>query len=187
MFSTWDSWQHGIKALVTFSPPLPWGYLFSPGQPMCILAWQSRTKVPVWSMVPKEQVIILKNHLLPLLIVFFSPLYLIKGNYLNRSDVFRGELGLYFAQLKSQRLWFDWISCSSCYQWLWADLPWSNGQECTHLSAFEQDTEGFFCAKSYKFSSSTGGRYSDFLFCCSIMYSLYFHQVHIHQHTVFLP
>lgn len=62
-------------------------------------ALQPRTKVPVSNLVKEQQVITLKNHLLLLLTLFlFSPLYLIKGNYLNGSDVFRGELGPYLAQ-----------------------------------------------------------------------------------------
>lgn len=66
---------------------------------MYTLALQSRTKVSLWNLIPMEQqVITLKNHLLPILTVFFSPLYLTKDNYLNGREVLRDELGLYFAQ-----------------------------------------------------------------------------------------
>ena len=66
---------------------------------MYTLALQSRTKVSLWNLIPTEQqVITLKSHLLLLLTIFFSPLYLTKGNYLNGREVLRDELGLYFAQ-----------------------------------------------------------------------------------------
>lgn len=114
------------------------------------LVLQSRTKVPVWSLVPKEhKVIALKNHLLTLLTVFlFSLLCLLKGHHPNGSEVFRGGLGFSLAQEMSLKLQFDWISCSSHYQWLKADSPPCQGEECgclpsnsflEHLNRIQRD------------------------------------------------
>lgn len=84
---------------------------------MHILALQCRTKVLVWSLAPKEQLVIsLKDHILPLLTDFlFSPLYLLKGN-LNGREVFKGELGCNVAHEMSLKHQFDWISCRFHYQ-----------------------------------------------------------------------